>query len=545
MAEPLKPGPWSPFASRAFAVIWGATLISNIGIWMRDVASGWLMTDLSPSPLMVSLVQAALTLPIFLLALPAGALADLLDRRRLMIAVQLFLVLVNLALAAAVWWGVMTPAVLLALTFAGGVGAAQAAPAFQAIVPDLVPAANLRAAVALNSMGVNVSRAIGPVLGGLTLVAFGVAATYLIDALTTLVVIAAFLWWRSSAAPSSLPPEAFRPAMATGLRHVARSPAMRRVLLRAGAFFLFGSAYWALLPLVARQVLEGGATLYGLLLASVGAGAVAGALVLPRLTEGRAPGAVVLAGSLVTAAAIAVLALVPVPSAAMAALFLAGGAWIAVLTSLNVSAQTSLPNWVRARGMALYLTVFYGAMTAGSALWGQLGQELGIQTALLVAAGLGAVVALLAAWVALPQGGVDLAASGHWGEPVTAGVVTPDRGPVMVEIAYRIRPADRDAFLTVLQDLAARRMRDGAYGWQVFEDAADPGSYHEVFLSPSWLDHLRLHGRVTQDDAAVQARVQAFHQGPPPVARHLIGARPGDTVLAPHDETHPEDQPQP
>jgi len=526
-----KTGPWSPLTTRAFAVIWTAVLVSNIGLWMRDVASGWLMTDLSPSPLMVSLVQAALTLPIFLLALPAGALADLVDRRRILIVVQMFLVLVSIGLASAVWLGVMTPAVLLALTFAGGVGAALAAPAFQAVVPELVPPAQLRAAVALNSMGVNVARAIGPVLGGVTLVTLGVAATYLLDAVSTLVVIGAFLWWRRSSPSPSLPPEAFRPAMVTGLRHVLRSPDMRRVLLRAAAFFLFGSAYWALLPLVARNVLQGGAPLYGLLLASVGAGAVTGALVLPRLAAGRSPGVVVLAGSLVTSGAVAMLSLVPVPWVAMAALFLAGAAWIAVLTSLNVAAQTSLPNWVRARGMALYLTVFYGAMTAGSALWGQAGVAFGIPTALLIAGGSGAVVALIASRIPLPAGTSDLAPSGHWGEPVTVGGIASDRGPVMVEIIYVVLPHDREAFLTALKDLSWRRMRDGAYGWQVFEDAAKPGAFHEVFLQPSWLDHLRLHGRVTRDDAAAQAKVLTFHQGDPPVARHLLAARPGDQPL--------------
>jgi predicted MFS family arabinose efflux permease len=534
MMDTVKTSPWAPLSSRTFAVIWTAVLVSNIGVWMRDVASGWIMTDLSPSPLMVSLVQAALTLPIFLLALPAGALADLLDRRKMMIAVQAFLVLVNLSLAATVWAGAMTPMVLLALTFAGGVGAALAAPAFQALVPELVPTSQLRAAVALNSMGVNVARAIGPVLGGVTLVTLGAAATYLLDAVTTVLVVAAFLWWRRDAQTSKLPPEAFRPAMTTGLRYVWRAADMKRVLLRAGAFFLFGSAYWALLPLIARQVLGGGATLYGLLLAAVGAGAVSGALLL-QATAARSPGAIVLAGSLVTAAAIALLALVPMAEVAMAALFCAGAAWIAVITSLNVAAQTSLPNWVRARGMALYLTVFYGAMTAGSALWGQVAAAYDISTALLVAAGLGALVALVVARLPLPLGSADLTPSGHWSDPVTSGHVAQDRGPVMIEIDYSIRAEDREAFLAAIHDLAWRRMRDGAYGWQVFEDAAVPNAFREVFLQASWLDHLRLHGRVTRDDAAAQARVLAFHQGNAPVARHLLAARPGDGTPTPID----------
>lgn len=521
-------GAWAPFRNRVFLVIWTAVLVSNIGTWIRDVASGWLMTELSPSPLLVSLVQAGTTLPIFLLSLPAGALADIVDRRKLLIGVQVLLLALGITLAVVSHVGAMTPALLLGLILIGGVGTALAGPAFQSIVPELVGKAELRPAVALNSLGINVARAIGPALGGLIIATAGVATAYLVDAASYLLVIAAFLWWRPTLAPADLPPEAFGAAMRTGLRYTMGSPELKRVLLRAGAFFLFGSAYWALLPLIARDLLKADATFYGVLLASIGAGAVSGALLLPRL---KLPGGtLVLAGTLLTATVIAALALIEVRWAAPILLFVAGAAWIAVLTNLNVAAQAVLPNWVRARGLAVYLMVFFGAMTAGSALWGTVAQATSIQTALLAAAGGGLLAGLLAArLVPLPAGEADLTPSMHWPEPASSGPIPGERGPVMIAVEYRIEPSDRRAFLEALAHLAKARRRDGAFGWRVMEDAEDPHRFEEVFYAASWLDHLRQHRRVTRTDAELQLAVQAFHRGDgPPRARHLLAARSTD-----------------
>lgn len=523
-------GPWSPLKHRVFLIIWGSMLASNVGMWVRDVASGWLMTEMSQSALLVALVQAALMLPVFLLAMPAGALADIVDRRRMLIAVQSLILLVSVALAAAVVLGVMTPTVLLSLTFVGGIGAALLQPAFQAVVPELVPKDQLRPAVALNSISINIARATGPALGGAILVAGGVAAAYIFDALSSLIVIAAFVWWRRASAPRSMPPESFFPAMRTGFRYATRSGDLQRVLIRAAAFFLFGSAYWALLPLIARDLLQAEASFYGLMLTSIGAGAVAGALVLPRLQRGRAPGTIVFIGNLLTTSVIAVLALAPSQGLTLSVLFLAGAAWIAVLTNLNVAAQSSLPNWIRARGMAVYLMVFYGAMSGGSALWGQTAQMTSLSTALLLAAGLGAVAAMLALPVGLPRGDSDLSPSGHWPEPPLAMPIAGERGPVMITIEWRITPADRDAFLAAAMDFATRRERDGAFGWRIYEDAENPERFVEVFLAHSWFEHLRQHERITEADRAAQEALQAFHLGPErPHVTHLLAAKPGDT----------------
>lgn len=522
----MSAGAFAPLRHRAFAVLWFATLVSNTGTWFRDVANGWSMTEMAPSPVMVALVQAAATLPVFLLSLPAGALADLVDRRRLLIVIQLALAGVTLALAVASMAGAMTPGLLLALTFAAGVGAALMGPAWQAVVPELVPRPVLRQAIALNSLGINIARAIGPAIGGAVVASFGVVLAYWLDAASYALILVALVWWQRQVPASTLPPERFGPAMATGLRYVVASPDLRRVLLRAALFFISGPAYWALLPLFARQTLGGDAALYGLMLTAIGTGAVTGALLLPRLGGKVSSDRIVLAGSLATAAAMAALALAPVAGVALAALFVAGLAWIAVLTTLNVSAQTVLPNWVRARGLAVYITVFYGAMTAGSILWGQIAQHLSIPASLLVAAAACAGLGLAAMAVPLPEGEADLTPSMHWPEPAVAAEIDADRGPVMVCITYEVDPAERAAFLAALAGLAAERRRDGGYGWMVYEDAAEPRRIAEVFHVASWLDHLRQHQRVTHADAEVQAAVLAFHRGDePPRVEHWIGTR--------------------
>jgi MFS family permease len=513
---------WSPFRHGTFAMLWTATVVSNIGTWMQDVAAGWLMTSLAPSPIMVALVQAATTLPVFLFALPAGALADLVDRRKLLIITQSGLLVVTALLGVLTQLNLVTPLVLLAFTFVAGVGAAMTAPAWQAIVPELVPRPALQPAIALNSLGINISRAIGPALGGFLIAAFGVAVPFLVNAVTFVGVIAALFVWKRQVTHSTLPGERFIGAIRTGLRYARESAPLRATLVRAAAFFVFASCYWALLPLIARYELRGGPGLYGLLLTAIGFGAVVGALALPFLKKKISSDRLVVAGTAVTAAVMAALALAPLVEVALVAFFCAGSAWIAVLSSLNVSAQTALPNWVRARGLSVYLVVFFGSMALGSVIWGQIATYTGLQTALLIAAA-GAVLAILAtrSWD-VQSGGLDLAPSMHWPAPAVEGIAA-DRGPVMVTIEYRIDPQQGAAFVTRLQELSHSRRRDGAFAWGVFEDAEKPGRYLEYFLVESWAEHLRQHERVTVTDRDLQEGVQNFHLGPDkPIVSHFL-----------------------
>lgn len=523
MAGEAGGGSFAPLRRRLFAVLWVATVLGNVGSFMRDVASAWLVTDLSASPAAVAAVQAAGTLPVFLLAIPAGVLADILDRRRFLILVQILLGAVSAALMLLSASGLLTVSSLIALTFAGGVGAALMGPTWQSIVPELVPRAELKSAVALNSLGVNIARSIGPAAGGALLAAFGAAATYGADVASYVIVILTLLWWRREPAARDDLSERFLGAFRAGLRYARASRDLHRVLARAVLFFACASSLWALLPLVARRILGGGPGYYGLLLGAVGLGAILGAVVLPRLRHWVEGDRLLLASALVTAAGNAALALGPPMAAAPVILLLVGAAWIAALTTLNAATQGILPNWVRGRGLALYLTVFSGAMSGGSVLWGAVAEWAGLVPALLAGAGALALVALAAARIRLPAADLDLAPSHHWPEPLLATPVEHDRGPVMVTVEYRVPAAERAAFLAALVPLSDERRRDGAYAWGIAEDSADPERLVEWFLVESWAEHLRQHRRIAAADADIQRALRRFHAGPAdPAVRHLL-----------------------
>ena len=528
---------WAPFAIGPFALLWSATLVSNIGTWMHDVGAGWLMTTLDPTPSVVTLVQAATTLPVFLFALFAGTLADRIDKRRLLIAVNLAMVVVVGLLAALVALERVTPTLLVAFTFLIGTGAAFMGPAWQSVVPELVPRSHLAPAIALNSMGINISRAIGPALAGVLITAVGLTAPFVLNAVSHIVIIAALLLWRRAPLPApALPPEPIGAAMLTGIRHAAHNAPFKATLLRAASYFLFASAYWALLPLVARNAPGGGAALYGYLLASVGAGAVGGALLLPRLKRLADTDRLAMLGVVVTAFAMLLLALAPAAWASPVAAFTSGIGWIVVLTSLNISAQTALPNWIRARGLAIFLMTFFGAMAVGSTLWGQVATGLSVPTALIIAAA-GAVLALPFVHQArLGQGeALDLSASAFWPAPaVDQRIDDADaRGPAMVTVEYRIDPADEAVFLAAVHELAQERYRNGAYQWNVFQCIGEPERWIESFLISSWTEHLRQHERTTGHDRDLRDAVRRYHRDDTkPAVVHW---------LAPATSSNPED----
>ncbi|MCL1075545.1 MFS transporter [Shewanella dokdonensis] len=526
-ATPAANSAFAPFYHKSFAVLWVATVLSNVGTWMHDVGAGWLMTSMAPSPVMVALVQTATTLPLFLFALPAGAIADIVDKRKLLLLVQSVLAITALTLAYIVANNIITPWLLLIFTFVMGIGAALTAPAWQAIVPSLVPKPVLQQAVAANSVGINISRAIGPAVGG-TIISLSIALPFLFNGLSFLLVIAAVFWWSPpKVSADTIPKESFWSAIRAGVRYARHSQPLKTTLIRALGFFLFASAYWALLPLIARQVLAGDANLYGMMMGAVGLGAVAGAFTLPKMKSLLGADKLVAAGTIGTAICMLVLATSSSHTLAIAVCLLAGMSWIAVLTSLNVSAQVALPEWVRARGLAIFVTVFFGAMSAGSLFWGNLSAHLGIPTVLCIAA-VGALLVIPLTWRAKLQLGVDmdLSQSLHWPEPTAEQGISGSHGPVMVMIEYLIDPLQNNEFYSITQELKRQRHRDGAYAWGVFADTSQPGRYLEYFLVQSWHEHLRQHHRVTRSDQALQAKVLAFHLGPkPPKVEHFVAIR--------------------
>ena len=495
---------------------------------MYNLASGWLMMRLDASPLIVSLVQVANSLPLFLFAIPAGALIDVVDRRRFLIYGESTITVVSAAFAALVWLHLITPSSLLIFSFIASAASALTAPAWQAVVSQLVPRTDLPAAIAANSAGVNVSRAIGPALGGVLIASAGIATPFWLDAFSNIGVIAALVSWRPHrGARQPLPPETFWSAMRTGMRHARYNSRLRATLIRAAGFFAFASAYWALLPLVVSARMFAGPKLYGLLLGIIGASAVGTALLLPRLRNRWSADSLLAGATLGTALATALFAIARYPAAAVIASFIAGASWIVALSNLGISAQVALPEWVRGRGLAIYVTVMFGALSLGSTVWGEIATRLGLPASLLMAAaGTVAWIPLAQRWHLQTDASADLSPSMHWPAPVTTQPVDADRGPVLVTVEYSIDPRNREPFLRALRRYGQERRRDGAYRWEIYEDPARAGRFVETFLTDSWLEHLRQHERVTQEDRRLEDIVLRFQVGDRPKTTHLIGAQP-------------------
>jgi predicted MFS family arabinose efflux permease len=520
----LAPSRWGAFGHAAFTAIWTGSVIANVGTALYDTGSRWLMTSLDADPMAVSLVQVAVSLPIFLFTMPAGALADIINPRRLLIVVEIANTVMTALLAVLVWSGHATVASLLLVTFFLAIGGALVAPAWMAITPMLVNRAELEGAIAANSVGFNITRAVGPVAGGFIIAGFGMAAPFFICAASNLAAIAALLWWRApQRSAESLPAERLVSAMRTGIRHAANNRHLRATLVRAFAFFPFASAYWALLPLVARNQAAQGPELYGILLGAIGAGAIAGSFVLAWLRARLGPDRLVAFGTLATCFALALFGFAHNSATIVCACLIAGASWTLILTSLNVSAQVALPDWVRGLGLAILLTTIFGAMTIGSAAWGQIASLASLSIAHYAAAA-GAALAIPLTWRWKLQTGAtaDLTPSLHWPVPIISHAIDNDRGPVLVSVEYLIDPKDRDAFLAALGRLAHERRRDGAYAWSVFEDAADEGRFVETFMVVSWLNHLRQHERVTNADRVLQDAASRFHTAGAPKVTHLI-----------------------
>jgi MFS family permease/quinol monooxygenase YgiN len=514
----------SPLSRSVFRALWLASVASNVGTWMHNVGADWLMTSLAPSPFMVGLMQTAENAPLFLLALPAGALADILDRRRLLLISQVWMLISAVTLAILTLLGLVTPWILLPLVFSLGLGAALNAPAWQAIMPELVPRSELPAAVSLNSVAFNIARAVGPALGGFVVAAVGSWAVFLLNSLSFIGIIIVIYRWRRVTVESLSPTERIVGAMRAGVRYVRHDPAIRAVLVRTGAYVSCASALWATLPLVARKQLGLGAVGYGLLLGGLGSGAIISAFILPSLRRMLSLESLIISGTVLFAAVTAILASVHVIAILFVAMILGGVSWMALMSSFNVSIQRLVPAWVRARVLAIYLLVFFGSMAAGSALWGALANRIGISSTLLCASGALVAGILIAFFYRLPSGGeLDLEPSLHWTDPVVVNEPHSKDGPVLITVEYQIDPGKAEEFIDAMREVRRILRRDGAIRWGLFNDTANPGHYIETFLVESWAEHMRQHARITNEDRAAQDRARSFHVGEiQPRVTHLI-----------------------
>jgi MFS family permease len=511
-----------------FRGLWLAWLAANMTMWMNDVAAAWLMTSLTTSPAMVALVQTASTLPVFLLGLPSGALADILDRRRYFAATQLWVSAIALVLAAVSVARLLNAEWLLALTFANGIGLAMRWPVFAAIVPLLVERERLPQALALNGIAMNLSRVIGPVLAGVLISTIDPAAVFVLNALLAGTASVLILRWQGEPPrASALPGERFVGAMRAGLNYAMQSPRLQVILLRVFLFFLQVTALVALLPLVARGLHGGGPATFTVMLSCLGGGAIVAAMYFPRLRARFDRDQFVRAGTLVHAALSTVVVMVPEIWVALPAMVVVGMAWISVANSLTVAAQSALPNWVRARGMSIYQMALMGGAAAGSMLWGQVAGLSSVRWAVVAAAVFGVVV-LLATRRLVIEGAVepDYSPVPLTGLSPVAIDVAPDEGPVMVTVEYRIDPARAAEFAAVMQRTRRARLRQGALSWGLFRDTAEPGRYVEYFVDENWVEHQRRHERFSAFDAELRAQRLTFQLGEqPPLTRRYVGDR--------------------
>ena len=530
MPAEIKPQPtpdplsaWAPLKQPVFRMLWGTWLTANICMWMSDVAAAWMMTSMTTTPLWVALVQTSATLPVFLLGLPSGALADILDRRRYFVMTQFWIAGVATLLCITVISGVMTPPLLLALTFANGIGLAMRWPVFAAIVPELVPRMQLPVALALNGIAMNASRIVGPLVAGALIAGAGTKYVFVLNAVLSVISGFVIMRWQRVHVPSPLGRERLVSAMRVGLQFVRQSSRLQAVLLRVSLFFLHSTALLALLPLVARNLHTGDAGTFTLLLAAMGAGAIGAGLYLPRLRQMMPRDTLVLYSTLLQSVSTVAMALAPNAWVAVPAMLLNGVAWICCANSLSVSAQLSLPDWVRARGMSMYQMAIMGASALGAALWGQVATLTSVSTCLLAAAVSGTVCMLLAQRHVVDLSiEEDLTPSREFKAPVADA--PPGTGHVVVTIDYMIDPLRSHDFHAVMQESRRSRLRQGALEWALLRDIGTPGRYVEQIIDESWTEHLRRFDRVTASDVALRERKLAFHIGdaPPQVHRCVV-----------------------
>jgi MFS family permease len=524
MKPTASPNLWRPLRVTVFRNLLIADVISDAGAFMQNVGAAWLMVSLGAGPIYVALTQTAASLPYFLLALPAGSAGDIVDRRKLVLFTESWMMGIALLLAILTFAGLMSPWILLVLTFALSAGDAFEAPAWRAILPELVPREDLAAASALNGIEFNLARAVGPALAGAIISVAGVATAFVANFVSFVGVILVVAKWERPVRKRSAPPESLSGATVAAIRYVRHSPAILTVLLRTGVVMFFSSALFALLPTVSRSVNQS-ASGYGLLLGCFGGGAIIGALLMQSARNRWAMEPIVSTGVVILGLVILAMSGLHRLSTLAAAMLVGGAAWVIFISLINALVQNLAPDWVRARVLAIFILVYQGSYAFGTAAWGAFAQRSGVRTAL-VYAGMGTVVtAAIALFAHLPDSTADLSPWNHWRMPVVIKEVGTDveKGPVLVTVEYAVTQTRTAEFVDAMHEYGRIRRRDGAYRWAIFSDTEVEDRYLEIFLVNSWAEHLRQHERQTQADRELERRIYSYLSGEPMV-RHLIDA---------------------
>jgi MFS family permease len=526
----------APLRHMVFRRIWLASLLSNLGLLIQAVGAAWAMTQMTSSADKVALVQTALMLPVMFISMPAGAIADMYDRRIVALIALCVALTGATTLTVLSWLGLITPQILLALCFVVGSGMALMGPAWQSSVSEQVPPETLPSAVALNGISYNIARSFGPAIGGIVVATAGAVAAFACNALLYLPLLTALFMWRRVVEPPQLPRERLNRAIVSGVRYISNSPSMRIVLTRTFVTGVIGGSVSALMPLVARDLLHGGALTYGVILGAFGVGAVIGALNIGAIRRQMSGEAAVRACALSMGGAIAAVGLSSSAVLTAIALVLAGAVWMLAVALFNIGIQLSAPRWVAGRALAAYQASISGGIAIGSWGWGRLTDAYGVEVALLVSGGLMALSPLLGLWLSMPPiGARNEDATETLADPEVQLTLTPRSGPLVVEIEYRVAQDDARAFHNVMQDVQLSRQRNGAYGWSLARDIADPELWTERYHCPTWLDYLRQRNRATRSERELHRRAGDFHVGPEPVRIRRMLERPFGSVRGRED----------
>jgi MFS family permease len=520
----------APLRHSVFRRIWLASLLSNLGLLIQAVGAAWAMTQMTSSADKVALVQTALMLPVMLISMPAGAIADMHDRR-IVALVSLSIALSGAtALTVLAWLNLVTPSILLASCFVVGSGMALFGPAWQSSVSEQVPSETLPSAVALNGISYNIARSFGPAIGGIVVATSGAVAAFAANAVLYLPLLAVLFLWNRVSAPSHLPREKLSRAMVSGVRYITNSPSIKIVLTRTMVTGIIGGSVSALMPLVTRDLLHGGAQTYGIMLGAFGMGAVIGALNISHVRKRMSGEAAIRACALSMGGAIAAVALSREPVLTAAALVIAGSVWMLAVALFNIGVQLSAPRWVAGRSLAAFQASIAGGIAIGSWGWGHLTDIAGVETALLTSAALMLASPLLGLWLPMPRIGARNEDAELLADPEVQLSLTGRSGPLVVEIEYRVAQDNARAFHNVMQDVQLSRQRNGAYGWSIARDIADPELWTERYHCPTWLDYLRQRNRSTQSERALHQQAIDFHLGPDPVRIRRMLERPFGSV---------------
>jgi MFS family permease len=515
---------WQPLRLPTFRNLLIADVVSDCGAFMQNVGAAWLMVSLGAGPIYVALTQTASSLPYFLLALPAGSAGDIVDRRKLVLFTESWMMAVALITVVLTIAGLMSPWLLLALTFALSAGDAFEMPTWRALLPELVPKEDIAAASALNGIEFNLARAVGPALAGVVIAAAGVAAAFAANFVSFFGVILVVARWKRPVRKRTTPPETMSGATVAALRYVNHSPAILIVLMRTGMVMFFSSPLFALLPTVAKSVNKT-AIGYGLLLGCFGVGAIVGALIMQPARARFSTEVVVSAGVLILGVVILAISGLHRLSTLAPVMLLGGAAWVLFISLISALVQNLAPDWVRARVLAIFILVYQGCFALGTAAWGAVAQRAGVQVAL-VYAGIGTIATTaLALFAKLPDSTADLSPWNHWRMPVVVKEVEPElqEGPVLVTVKYCVISNRTAEFQEAINRYGRIRRRDGAYRWGIYRDTEAADTYLEIFLVNSWAEHMRQHARQTKADHEMEQLLSTYVSSEPEV-HHLIYA---------------------